>query len=246
MKKITAILLAVLMLLAFAACGKGGEENNDNRAILDAFFDENYEGKKSGKLIRDFDGDGTEDMIAVTFEAYETGYCKELGVHYVKINEGSACEADLLRFELEDRPFIVREYMEIYAGEKPYLMFNILDKYEGYGAEYRLLKITGDRIYVEKHLFDPGYTSGIGLYFKEDYPENYDTKALYGLEIEHEYGKYDSYKAAIDAELGLYGFEWMRWPNADQNDVTQEKYIVDSANGAQLIFENDNEFEAEY
>lgn len=243
MKKFTAILMAVLMLLAFVSCGK---ENNDNNATLEAFYAENYEGEKSGKLIRDFDSDGTDDMIAVTFEAYETGCCKDLSVHYVKINEGSAREVDLLSFELEDRPFIVREYMEIYASEDPYLMFNILTKYDGYEAEYRLLKITEDSIDVENHLFDPGYTSGVGLYFKEDYPENYDTKALYGLEIEQEYGKYDSYKAAIDAELGFYGFEWKRWPDADQNDVTQEKYIVDSANGAQLIFESDNEFEAEY
>ena len=258
MKKFIAILLAVLMLFSFAACADKSEGNKPDNSkketeILEAFYSEYYEGEKSGKLIRDFDGDGITDMIAVTADFYENGYFKDINVRYVKINEDAAREIDLLKIERPEKEYSgegvtysYSEDIEFYANDKDYIMFNILSRYEGVSADYRLLKVSADSIEIEKHLYDPGYSSGLGLYFYEDYPENYDTNALFDQEVSYKFGKYDSYKEAIETELGVYGFKWKLWDGTDPDDFVTEKYVVDPTEGAHLIFKNHNEAEPMY
>ena len=258
MKKFIAILLAVLMLFSFAACADKSEGNKPDSSaeeteILEAFYSEYYEGEKSGKLIRDFDGDGITDMVAVTGDFYENGYFKDINVRYVKINEDSAREIDLLKIERPEKEYSdedvtcsYSEDIEFYANDEDYIMFNILSRYEGVSADYRLLKVSADSIEIEKHLYDPGYSSGLGLYFYEDYPENYDTNALFDQEVSYKFGKYDSYKEAIETELGVYGFKWKLWDGTDPDDFVTEKYVVDPIEGAHLIFKNHNEAEPMY
>ena len=252
MKKITAILLATLMLLTFAAC-KGGTEkvNPEDLAaqteILEAFYAEYYEGEKSGKLIRDFDGDGTVDMVAVTVGLFENGFHKDINIHYVKINGESAREIDMLKLEKTQEMEWERERIEFYADEENYIAFNLLNTYNGTAEDYRVLKITGEEIVVEKHLVDPGYTSALGLFYEEDYLNGQDwEKALYYFEAETENGIYSSYKEAIETEFKDYGFSWKLWDEWRENEVFAKKYIIEKTDNTELIFEHEYEDEYEY
>lgn len=247
MKKITALLLAALMLLTFAACKGGTEKINPEdlskqTEILEAFYTEYYEGEKSGKLIRDFDGDGTVDMIAVTVGLFENGFHKDINIHYVKINGESAREIDILKLEETRELSLQRERIELYANEENDIVLNMLSRYDGISANYRVLKITSEEILVEKHLVDPGYTSALGLFYEEDYLNGQDTDtALYYFEAETEKGKYSSYKEAIETELKDYGFSWKLWDECSEDNVIENKYIIEKTNKAELVFEHEYE-----
>ena len=261
MKKITAILLAVLMLLTFAACG-GKEENKPEDfatqseiledfatqpEILEAFYAEYYEGEKSGKLIRDFDGDGIVDMVAVTVGLFENGFHKDINIHYVKINGESAREIDMLKLEKTEEVNWERERIEFYADEENYIAFNLLNTHNGTAEDYRILKITGEEIIVEKHLVDPGYTSALGIFYEEDYLNGQDSDtALYYLDPESEKGVYSSYKEAIETEFKDYGFSWKLLEELEIEYVFGEKYIIEKTDNTELIFEHEKEIEYEY
>ena len=249
MKKITAILLAALMLFALAACGST-EENNPEKSneaikILNTAYAEYCEGQKSAKYIRDFDGDGTEDMIICNYKELENKFIERLDIHYVKLNGENAEVVVTYSFEGEwkDFPHGEAEHTELYINENSQLLLNILSKWDGIQGNFILLEIGENQITEEKHLFDPGYSSGLGLFYYDNYFNHYDeTEPLYDYEavVEISKGIYPSYKEALEAELGIYGFSWKLSEMSDINDLISEKYVVDPTEKVELIFENYN------
>ncbi len=247
MKKFISVLMAALMLFSFASC-KGSENEGEPDAglsdteILEAFYTEYYSNLKGGKLIKDFDDDGTEDMLVCTYEEQTTGYMNDFSIRYIKVKDNKANEIDLVKFSSGvDSPYGFDEYIGLYMNADNQLLCNMLCKYEGTSADYMLFSITENKLQKEAHLLDPGYTSGIELIHRDDYFNNYDSeKALYGLDPEATYGKYSSYEEALDAELGVYGFSWKLWDKCNAEDSFDEKYVVAPTEGIELIFEHKN------
>ena len=249
MKKIVAILLVALMSFTLVACGNNEanqpEASNETIEILNAAYAVFCEGKKSAKFIRDFDGDGTEDMIVCNYKEWENKFIERLDIHYIKLNGKKAEVVDSYSFEgnFGDFPYGNAEHIELYINENSQLLLNILSKWDGIQGNFILLKIDENQITEEKHLFDPGYSSGLGLFYYDNYFNHYDeTEPLYNYEagVEIFSGTYPSYKEALESELGIYGFSWKLSEMSDINDSTSEKYVVEPTENVELIFENYN------
>lgn len=248
MKKIITILLVVLMLFTFSACADKAEENKPDKSaeeteILEAFYSEYHEDEKSAKFIRDFDGDGTEDMIVCDYVAWENMYIRQLDIYYVKLNGRKTEVVDHYSFQGEwgEAPYGDAEHVELYINENSQLLLNVLSRWDGIQGHFKLLKIGENEITEEKHLFDPGYSSGLGLFYYDNYFNHYDeTEPLYEAGVETVEGIYPTYKEALEGELGIYGFSWKLWEMADKNDLSSEKYVVEPTEKVELIFENYN------
>lgn len=248
MKKIITILLVVLMLFTFSACADKSEENKPDKSaeeteILEAFYSEYHEDEKSAKFIRDFDGDGTEDMIICDYVAQENMYIRQLDIYYVKLNGKKTEVVDHYSFQGEwgEAPYGDAEHVELYINENSQLLLNVLSRWDGIQGHFKLLKIGENEITEEKHLFDPGYSSGLGLFYYDNYFNHYDeTEPLYEAGVETVEGIYPTYKEALEGELGIYGFSWKLWEMADKNDLSSEKYVVEPTEKVELIFENYN------
>ena len=175
------------------------------------------------------------------FVKIETFGCN-FSIHSIETGYIIYGEIDILKLEETRELSLQRERIELYANEENDIVLNMLSRYDGISANYRVLKITSEEILVEKHLVDPGYTSALGLFYEEDYLNGQDTDtALYYFEAETEKGKYSSYKEAIETELKDYGFSWKLWDECSEDNVIENKYIIEKTNKAELVFEHEYE-----
>ena len=177
------------------------------------------------------------------------GYFEKIGFEdsfwTIKINGEKAEVVDSYSFEgnFGDFPYGNAEHIELYVNENSQLLLNVLSKWDGIQGDFILLKIGENQITEEKHLFDPGYSSGLGLFYFDNYFNHYDeTEPLYEYKagVETFRGIYPSYKEALESELGIYGFSWKLSEMSDINDSTSEKYVVEPTENVELIFENYN------
>ena len=84
-----------------------------------------------------------------------------------------------------------------------------------------------------QHLLDPGFTSGVGLYYYNGYNDDYKSAELFSEdEMGKIEGKYSSYKEALDAEIGKYGFVWKK----SNDNSSALSYDVDLTDGVEEIY----------
>lgn len=207
-----------------------------SKSVLEKYFSKNF--KDCTMHIKDFDNDSTEEMIVFERKLNSKKFTKECALYYIKVEKEKAYEADKLVIDdaFLDEELIheySQEYIEAIVNKNGYISCNFLSCYEAWKANYFLISVKENKLCVEKRLLDPGYSSALGLYYYEDYPDYWDTKKLYERdEMNEAKGKYSKYKEAIEKEIGTYGFLWKKF----KNDGSFEKYIVADTSETTVLY----------
>lgn len=215
----------------------------DNETILKDYFTANSKSGKCAYTLFDFDKDGQKDML-LTKQSFvgQTDITEQYDLILVKTKDNAAYIADTFSIsdkEFEDYAVFLSsdaeyyksdtdypQYVETYINSNGYIACNCFTRLNSWGVHYFVIEVKNDKFSVKQHLLDPGGTSGNGVYYYDAYPED----SLYGFEVpDYHGGKYKSYKAALDNEIGIYGFEYEPFDHQDTNDVWEiigEKYCV--------------------
>ena len=166
----------------------------------------------------DYDDDGQLETVTIDYH-----YTKDLivdGITLTYFDEGEA--ADSLTIDnrsFPEFPVFASDYDGYYPGyfadlenEAGEICINCSILMDAVSSHYFVFDVENGKLKTEAHLLDPGYSSGTGLYMYEDYnKDNMEALALYGVDdFNKSYGKYDSYLAALEGELGKYGFQWKK------------------------------------
>lgn len=229
-------------------------------STLEGFFEANYKGENCANTCFDFDKDGQKDMLVTKRTVVKnTDVAESYEIMLVKMKNNSAYVADT--FTVSDEKMenygvflsddvsmntYAPQYIETYINPNGYIICNCFSKLNAWFAHYIVLEVKDGKFAVKKHLLDPGYTSGNGIYYYESYPED----SLYGFEVPDYYGgKYKSYKSAVDNELGIYGFEFTEcgFDGADEENETWrkigEKYRVKDTGNVTKVYTYRNKYD---
>ncbi|MGN1478897.1 MAG: hypothetical protein ACI4XH_03950 [Acutalibacteraceae bacterium] len=268
MKKALISILAIIIAFSFVACG--GETNNSNNESqsstqettpvsqttetktikLDEYYSSNFDKDSSGRIIKDIDSDGVDDMIVCEIKCIDEKIITDCNIYYFGVENGEVMQYDKFTvnntycddyyaFYGEDTLFFAEnggQLVEVYQGENGYICCKIAICYESWAAHYILLKAENKKISEVQHLLDPGFTSGVGLYYYNGYSDDYESVELFSEdEMGKKEGKYSSYKEALDAEIGKYGFGWKK----SNDNCSALTYDVDLTDGVEVIYKTE-------
>lgn len=235
MKKALISILAIIITFSFTACGSESSVES-NYVKLDEYYSNTFDTSSSSANIKDIDGDGVKDMIVceIKYMDEHESIITDCNIYYIGVENGEVIQYDKFTvnntycddyyaFYGEDNLFFAEnggQLVEVYQGENGYISCKIAICYESWAAHYILLKAENKKMSEVQHLLDPGFTSGVGLYYYNGYNDDYKSAELFSEdEMGQKEGKYPSYKEALDAEIGKYGFVWKK-----SNDLLGKEY----------------------
>lgn len=217
------------------------KQNTDTS--LEAYFKENYSSKNSDKHIYDFNGDGKKEMLVVECNVSEKNILTSCDLYLItesdgkaklsssyKINNSIFSEYPIFINVGEDSLEWLKQYIEVYVNSSGYISCNIYEQYQGCVVNYFIFDISNNELNVKQHLLDPGYTSGIGLYYYDIYIDDYKKAELYGEEMGQKSGEYSSYIVALNKTIGNYGFTF------SQSKSVGDKYIIEASTNCSKVY----------
>ena len=225
--------------------------NPQYEKLLREAYTAQYSAETSGRLIRDLNADGVPEMIVGSFEQTARGWITAYTVSYYKISNDAALLTD--RFTVDNDRFdhfffvydgedetYTGEALQICANDAGYILCNFYTKVDNTVESFLLLHAENDTLQPVQHLWDPGYTSGFGIYTYEGYhSDDYGNGILFELGTlgEEDRGKYSSCQAALDGELGVYGFTFgPLFGKMPIGDTDQKNQTLPSDTVTQLLF----------
>ena len=265
MKKLFISILAIIIAFSFAACGnKTNNLNNESQSStqattplsqttetktikLEKYYSSKFDKDSSGRIIKDIDSDGIDDMIVCEIKYMDEHIITDCNIYYFGVENGEVIQYDKFTvnntycddyyaFYGEDTLFFAEnggQLVEVYQGENGYICCKIAICYDSWAAHYILLKAENKKISEMQHLLDPGFTIGVGLYYYNGYNDDYKSAELFSEdEMGKIEGKYSSYKEALDAEIGKYGFVWKK----SNDNSSALSYDVDLTDGVEEIY----------
>ena len=257
MKKALFSILAIIIAFSFASCGAYSAVESDY-VKLDEYYSNTFDTSSSSSSIKDIDGDGVNDMIVCEIKYLEEheAIITDCNIYYIGVENGEVIQYDKFTvnntysdayctFYSEDSLFYAEkggQIVEVYKGENGYICCKTAICYESWSAHYILLKAENKKISEVQHLLDPGFTSGVGLYYYNGYNDDYKSAELFSEdERGQKEGKYPSYKEALDAEIGKYGFVWkksydLHSKNNNYNCSALTYDIDDLIDGVEVIY----------
>ena len=224
---------------------------SETAALLQAYYDDNYNSANSGRAIRDFNGDGQDEMLVASYIASPTHMMVDYSLLYFKVSNGAVTEADRFSgadvetdgFPAADETIVDpslfsgapdgAEELTVHVSGSGHIACLFYYKMNNWSVSYLILSVKDDKLTVEQHLWDPGYTSGMGLYTYDSYfgSENKPEKLFETdwTDVDAD-SRYDSYWAALEGELGGYGFTFEQYrETGDPGSFTQKGQVADGA-----------------
>ena len=230
---------------------------SENAALLQAYYEDNFNTANTGRAIRDLNGDGQEEMLVVTHIESPTNMLIDYTLQYFKVIDGAVTEAD--RFsgttaETDGFPYADEiadsslfsgasdgaEELTVHVSDSGYIACLFYYKMDNWSVSYLILSVKDDKLTVEQHLWDPGYTSGLGLYTYDSYfdregePEKLFVSEWSDVDPD---SRYDSYWTALEETLGGYGFTFEPYRETGEREGFKQKGQVAAADGTELALD---------
>ena len=227
------------------------------RDLLAAAFDESCGGETlAGYYIADLDTDGTDDMVVAVAAVNSAKHILSVRLYGYTVENGQAVQKasftigpdvyDGMFGEINTPPSVENgdwaERLEIYVNDAGYISVNTDFRMNEWSAHYLLLRYRYGQLAEVAHLYDPGYTSGTGLYeyaaYSSDDSAVRDAGCLYYADYEGVQGRYTDYVTAINQEFAMYGFTFAAGEGPAVRDVPA--HVAEGTGAVPLIrFRND-------
>lgn len=157
--------------------------------------------------ITDFDSDGSNELLLFLLNWDNSVKRNTLDFIVVEDNNGYAIEQSRVRLSDDSSCFnkSVWEDMKITFKNNCVGYYYRAQIVDGLEVTYKACTYDGNKIKTIVHLFDPGYTDGVGLYdvtncFKRDYYEN-GIELCCGNDYDGYSGLYNSYADAVNERM---------------------------------------------
>ena len=227
------------------------------RDLLTAAFDESCGAETlAGYYISDLDTDGTDDMVVAVAAVNSAKHVVSVRLSGYTVENGQAVQKasftigpdvyDGMFGEINTPPSVENgdwaERLEIYVNDAGYISVNTDFRMNEWSAHYLLLRYRYGQLAEVAHLYDPGYTSGTGLYeyaaYSSDDSAVRDAGCLYYADYEGVQGRYTDYVTAINQEFAMYGFTFAAGEGPAGRDVPA--HVAEGTGAVPLIrFRND-------
>ena len=230
---------------------------SETATLLQAYYEANYNPANSGRGIRDLNGDGQDEMLVATYMESPTNMLMDYTLIYFRVIDGAVTEAD--RFSgsgAETNGFPPAsetvadssqssgapngaEELTVHISDSGYIACLFYNMVDNWNVSYLVLSVKNEKLTVEQHLLDPGYTSGLGLYTYDSYyggesgPEKLFATESSDADAD---SRYDSYWTALEETLGGYGFTFEPYRETGDREGFKQKGQV-ATDGTELLLD---------
>lgn len=234
------------------------EETFPEIDTLQAYYDGNFDPANSGCGFLDFDEDGAKEMIVADYTESPTHMLTGFTLYHYKVSNGEVAETDRFTVDSEtyqgflpaqdsvaagmEEPDGGEELM-VYLDQNKTILCNLYERMNNWSVRYMRFTVQQDKFVLEKHLWDPGETSGLSIsdydtYFGAAYDPLYEE--AYDVPGDSEgQGSYDSYLAVLEGEIGG-GYQWRQYHGAHAytDAITKGEVLPGDAANLILNFKN--------
>jgi len=180
-------------------------------ALLQEYFDNHYK-SEDGKLIYDFDGDNTKEMIVIyVSEKKDDSSDLFYNMKLYSVSNGSVCQTDSFQGSVFKKSYANRiNGYKVISKDKIYIALEGICVFDGDSARYTVFSLSNGKLENLLDLYDPGFSGATALYYYDEYKtgeDPYPGTLYYEGGDDPSYGKYKDYKTALQTELAKYGLK---------------------------------------